>query len=338
MTKSHASLRIHTVTRRFFVAMASISAMFTASTAISTQPQVVDRIVAVVNGDIIVYQEVNEMMAPLVAELLHSGQPPEKINEIVYEQRRKLLNMLIDQKLMLQASSKYDITVSEKEVDAAIERMKEANQLTDESLRSALQKQGLSLTDIRNTYREQILLNRIEQMEVSSRIVVSEEDIKAYYEQHPGEYKGSRQYHLRHLMVDAPSFAAPEQREAAAARMEAALAALKAGESFIEVVKRYADQKYTVAEGELGVFNLDDLAPALKGEVEKLAIGQYTPVMETGQGYQIIYLENIVETKPAAFDEKENEIRELLLKEAVTKRKQAWLEELRKHAHIKIIN
>ncbi|MDX9788136.1 MAG: SurA N-terminal domain-containing protein [Desulfobacterales bacterium] len=338
MIGSKSSHPIRTMARRFFRAVTCISILFTASPALSAQPQVVDRIVAVVNGDIIVHQDINEMLAPLVAELLQSGQPPEKINEIIFDQRQRLLSMLIDQKLMLQASTKYEITVSDKEVDAAVERMKEANKLTDERLRSALQNQGLSMAEFRNNYREQILLNRIENLEVTSRIVVSEDDIKAYYAQHADEYKGARQYHLRHLMMDAPAYAPAEEKTTAYKRMEAAMLALKAGEPFVEVVKRHADRKYAVAEGELGLFNLEDLAPALKEAVENLAIGQYTPILETGQGYQIIYLENIVETQSVSLAEKKDEIREKLLRETVKQRKQDWLETLRKNAQIKIIN
>lgn len=338
MTESRSFFRFLRLSPHRLGGILFLSMMLTAFAAFSAPPQVVDRIIAVVNDEIIVYQELNEMLAPMVAELLQSGQPPEKIKEIVYERRQRLLDLLIEQKLMLQATGKYEMNVSEKEVDAAIERMKKANKLTDEALRSALAQQGVSVNEFRNNYREQILLGRIEHMEVNSKIVISEEDIKAHYEAHADQFKGKREYHLRHLMVDAPSFAPAEERAAALARMEAAIVALKSGEAFVEVVKRYADRKYAEAEGELGFFMLDDLAPKLREAVETLAVGQYTPMIETGQGYQLIYLENIKDTPATSLADVADEIRERLIKETARKRKQDWLEDLRKQAHIKIIN
>ena len=139
-------------------------------------------------------------------------------------------------------------------------------------------------------------------------------------------------------MVEAPSFAPSEERAAAHARIEAALQALKAGESFVEVVNRYADRKYADADGELGFFVLDDLAPKLREAVETLSVGQYTPVIETGQGYQVIYLENIKDTPATSLEEVTDEIRGTLINETARQRKKDWLDELRKHAHIKIIN
>jgi peptidyl-prolyl cis-trans isomerase SurA len=223
--------------------------------------------------------------------------------------------------------------VEEKEIDNAIERMKASNQLTDETLREALKSQGTTMQEFRASFREQILLNRMEHIEVRSKIVITKEDVKAYYDAHPDQYQGNRQYRLRHLMITA----APD-RDAARQKIEAAKAALTAGTPFTEVVKQYADRQFADRDGELGLFFLNDLSPRLKAIVEKLAAGQSTPILETDQGYQIIHLEEIVQTGTTPLEKVADDIEETLMKEAFRKKKQDWLEGLRKRAHIKIIS
>jgi peptidyl-prolyl cis-trans isomerase SurA len=334
MMDSRSNAPIHGMARLFPLALSALCCLFAMSATVSADSQIVDRIVAVVNDDIIVFQDLNKMLDPVVENMRKSGQPPEKVNEFLYEKRKQLLEMLIDQKLILQESKLFTITVEEKEVDAAIERMKTSNQLTDETLREALKNQGTTMQEFRASFREQILLNRMEQIEVRSKIVITKEDIKAYYDAHPDQYQGNRQYRLRHLMITAPT----AEREPVRKKIEAAQAALTAGTPFTEVVKQYADRQFADRDGELGLFLLNDLSPRLKGMIEKLAAGQSTPILETDQGYQIIHLEEIVQTGTTPLEKVSDNIEEALMKEAFRKKKQDWLEGLRKRAHIKIIS
>ncbi|MBW2369870.1 MAG: SurA N-terminal domain-containing protein, partial [Deltaproteobacteria bacterium] len=130
--------------KRFLVVLIS----FWAACLVTTQAQAamtVDRIVAVVNDDIIVLQELNEMLAPLQAQMRASGYLPEKQREMLYDIRKQILNQLIEQKLIEQAAAGSNLTVSEEEVDATLERVKEANKVTDEEFREALISQGMSM-------------------------------------------------------------------------------------------------------------------------------------------------------------------------------------------------
>jgi parvulin-like peptidyl-prolyl isomerase len=135
-------------------------------------------------------------------------------------------------------------------------------------------------------------------------------------------------------MITAPT----AEREPVRKKIEAAQAALTAGTPFTEVVKQYADRQFADRDGELGLFLLNDLSPRLKGMIEKLAAGQSTPILETDQGYQIIHLEEIVQTGTTPLEKVSDNIEEALMKEAFRKKKQDWLEGLRKRAHIKIIS
>lgn len=338
MTKNRSIVTVISLSCSFVPFLFSLCCLLLTHSVVLAESQVVDRIVAVVNDEIIVFQDLNKMLEPVVDSLRASGQPPEKIKQLIYEKRKQLLDMLIDQKLILQESKLFTISVDEKEIDNAIERMKEANRLTDETLREALEAQNISMKEFRTNFREQIILGRMEHIEVRSKIVITKEDAKAYYESHRDQYQGSRQLHLRHLMVTAPGMAPPTEKEAARQKIETALSALKAGESFVDVVKRYADRPFAGDGGELGLFQLNDLSPRLRSLVEKLSVGQFTPVIETDQGYQIIYLEKFVETQAVPLEKVSADIEDLLLKEALRKKRLDWIDGLRKRAHIKIIS
>lgn len=338
MSGTNSHLHPRHMTRYLLSALVFACCIFTQIPRASAENQVVDRIVAMVNDDIIVLQDINQLVEPIRDNLMKSGQPTEKAEKILYEKRNELLGMMIDQKLMLQSTKLYNITVGDKEVDSAIERMKEANQLTDESLRAALQKQGTSMAAFRRSFREQILLNRIEHIEVRSRIVITDADVQAYYERHADRYGSAEKYHLRHLMMAVSPYAEPDEKAAIYRKMEAAQTALASGELFVDVVKRHADREYVAEGGELGLFELADLTPRLKAAVAKLAVGQSTPILETERGYQILHLEEIVQTQATPLSEVAEEIKETLFNETLAQRKREWIEGLRNRAHIKIIN
>lgn len=317
--------------------LGTLGICFMASPAICATPQLVDRIVAVVNNGIIDYQELNERLTPYYEDLLGSGQPPEKIRQMLYKRRQALLNSLIDQKLILQEAKRYGLSVSDKQLDATIERMKQTNHLTDETLRKALSQQGMTMAELRHNYRNQILISRIMHIEVTSRIVVTDSDVKAYYQHHKDQYQKHRKYHLCHLMVAAPSDASDAQRQAAHEKIEAAMAALKGGKAFSQAVQRYADPQYAVDGGELGTFALDDLDPKLKKAVAPLTTGQYTPILESDQGYQILYVEKRIQPPPVPLSKVSKAIRKQLTEKLSEEQEQAWIKGLRKHAHIQII-
>ena len=310
----------------------------TLASGATAENQVVDRIVAVVNQDIIVLQDLEEIMTPLRRELAKSGQPPEQASALLYEKRKQVLESLIDQKLMLQSTGKYDLNVDDKEVDAAIERMKAANKLTDESLREALLQQGITIEKFRESFREQILLGRIEHLEVRSRVLITEADVKAEYERNAEKYGGKPQYKLRHLMKRPNDLMDESNRQTTYAKMVEAREKLNEGVPFADVVAAYADPEFSEAGGELGVFALDDLAPALKAEVDKLSPGQCTPIIDMGQGFQIIFLEKIIQGSGTPFEKVADDIEKELKQKAITQKRQEWLKGLRSHAHIKITN
>ena len=154
--------------------------------------ELVDRIVAVVNNDIISLQELNRITKPYVERIKLNRYSSEKEQKMLFEIRRKILNQLIDDKLTDQELKKHNITVSKREIDRTIERIKEMAAITDEELRAELATQGLSMEEYRARTKEQLLRRKLINLEVRSKIVITQEDVEAYYDSHRDAYAGEK--------------------------------------------------------------------------------------------------------------------------------------------------
>jgi peptidyl-prolyl cis-trans isomerase SurA len=154
--------------------------------------ELVDRIVAVVNNDIISLQELNRITKPYVERIKENRYSNEKEQKMLFEIRRKILDQLIDEKLTDQELKRHNITVSTKEIDRTIERIKETASITDEELRTELASQGLTMEEYRVRTKEHLLRRKLINREVRSKIVITQEDIKAYYDSHKDAYAGEK--------------------------------------------------------------------------------------------------------------------------------------------------
>jgi peptidyl-prolyl cis-trans isomerase SurA len=300
--------------------------------------ELVDRIVAVVNNDVISLQELNRIIKPYAERIKKSRYSTEKEQKMLFEIRRKVLNQLIDQKLTDQELKKHSITVSTREIDRTIERIKEMAAITDEELRAELAAQGLTMAEYRGRTKEQLLRRKLINREVRSKIVITQEDVKAYYNSQLDAYAGEKKYHLRNIIMRVSPSASDTQKQSVFTEMEKVLEKLKQGEEFAELAKIYSQSSLASEGGDLGFFLLDEISPLLRPEIQKLEAGGFTPVIDTELGYQIFFVEKVVEKPGKSLEDATPEITEKLYTQIVDQKYQAWLENLRTRSHIKIIN
>jgi len=298
---------------------------------------VVDRIVAVVNDDLVTLYDLNKTFQPYEENIRALGYAPERERETLFKLRTDLLNRLIDRKLTDQVIKKNNIEVSEEEIDTTLERLKEARSLTDESLRAGLAQQGLTLEEYRNNIKQQLLRNKLVNREIKSKIVITEDDIKIYYDAHREKYAGETKYHIWNIFIRLPEFAVESTKSLALEKMDAVITKLTQGRAFESLAAEDSDSPTAPKGTDLGLYRLDELSPQLQKAVEVMKAGDFSSILETDMGYQIIYVQKIVQTDAKSLAEVKSEIQEILYNEAADNRFQAWLEELRKRAHIKII-
>lgn len=297
----------------------------------------IDRIVAVVNDDIIVLSELDLALEPYRERVKTLGYSSEKEQEVLYEVREKILNQLIDDKLRDQEIAKSDISVEDREVDDAIEHVKKESYFTDEELREALAQEGLTLEAYAERVKEDILRAKLVNLKVRSQIIITEEDVKSYYERHKDKYGSKTKYHLRHILMEPSPLDDEKRNEAIEEKLHVVLNKLREGQLFENLAKQYSESPTADSGGDLGVFKLDTLSSQIKTAVAALKPGEFTSVIDTDQGYQIFMLQDIIEEPGVPIEDVKSEIDDALYGEIIAKKYDSWIETLRKRAHIKII-
>jgi peptidyl-prolyl cis-trans isomerase SurA len=299
--------------------------------------EIVDRIVAVVNDDVITLSELSELTHPYLEKIRTLGYLPDKEKALIFKVRDSMLHRLIDEKIEDQEIKRANIEISDKEIDMAIERIKETNYYTDEDLRAGLARDGLTMKEYRDRIKEQILREKLVNLNVKSKVVITKEDIKAYYEKHLDKYGGKQKYHLRNIIMKVPEFSNSQKRIEIKGKMDGVLEKLKAGQSFEDLAKKYSESAEGSDGGDLGLFEFDTLSPKLQKAIKKIKPGEFTPVLDTDQGYQIFFLEKIIKVSGKPLEAVSPEIERILYEESVDNKYRSWLEGLRKQSAIKII-
>jgi peptidyl-prolyl cis-trans isomerase SurA len=303
----------------------------------AAETNIVDRIVAVVNDDIITQQDVETTMRPYLEKTKEEGFSPEMQRQAVARLRKDVLDTLIENKLTDQEVKRYKITVSEEEIDQQIAQIKRINSITDENIRAMLASRGMSMADYRNDIKGMLQRTKLVNREVTSRVVITKDEIKAYYEKNLAKYGGSRKYHLWNLFAKLPRNASEGERQEAQARLKAALAEIKQGRSFEDLARSNGAGTGGLQGSDLGLFRAEELTPELREVVKTMPAGAVSPIVESEFGDQVVFVQQIVDAPGRPLSEVEPEIQETLYREVVDGKIKTWITELRRRSLIKIM-
>lgn len=302
---------------------------------------IVDRVVAVVNDDVITMSEVNQEGKALFRRIAEQI-PPDRLEEALQQARQNVVEELIDKKILQQEARKYDLKVTDEEVDRALKRILERNNTTMEQFRSELAAMGMNEQQYRENLRSQILSSKLVNMEVRSKVIIPEEKIIDYYDTHYMERMGDGGYYLLQIGINIdpdipdPERARTEARKKAEQIRERALA----GEDFKELAKKYSDLPSAADGGDIGVFKADEMAPAMREAVINLKPGEISAIVETTSGFQIFKLLSSKQGQIVArapYDEVKEEIRNILYQQETKELFDHWLKKMRENAYIKIL-
>ncbi|MBF0209288.1 MAG: SurA N-terminal domain-containing protein [Desulfamplus sp.] len=293
----------------------------------SYELKLIDRIVAIVNNDVITLLELKDALAPYVAKVEASDYTSDKKKEIVNQLTQDMLSRMIERKLTDQEAKRVKITVSDREVDEAIERLKQSQLMSQDDLEKALKDDGLSFLEYREKIREEILRPKLINYTIKSKVVITDKDIKDYYEKNNQTFSGKRRYFLRNILK--------KDRDSA----DLIKKRLDGGEDFKAVAAAASEAPNADEEGELGFFDWETLSDTIKDAIENLKSGDHTDVISTDQGYQIFYVETIDDNQNLApLDAEVSEaISKKLYNEIVEKKFREWLDDLKKKSHIKLM-
>ncbi len=297
----------------------------------------IDRIIAIVNNEIVTLYDLNMALEPYISDLENAGFPDEKKQAMAFSIREKIINKLIDELLTDQEIKKNKISIGEAEVENAIERIKEMNRSTEEELKYALEKEGITLKEYRKTLAKELARSKLIDFEVKSKIVITDEDIEKYYNENLKEYEPKPEYHLRNIIKIVPEYSNSEEKEQIYQKIKVIMAKLQVGLPFEEVARDSSDSPFAAEGGYLGGFKLEDLSPVISEGLKGKKPGEFTDIILTEQGYQIFYIEKTDESTKKTIDEVTDEIQKLLYKKQFEKKFQAWLNGVREEALIKTI-
>jgi peptidyl-prolyl cis-trans isomerase SurA len=314
--------------------------LFFSSEAICTgieSTEVVDRVVAIVNDDIISLNDLNEYLKPYVNDIQSKGYTLDQQRKMLYGAQEEILNKLIDQKLTDQEVKKYKLNVDEKEIDHAVQKIMEYNSTsTVEEFANSLRRQGITMDELRQNVKNQILRAQLVNRTIRSKIVVTDEDIKEYYENNPESFEGKKKYHLKSIHSPVSPLTSNTAKSGSEKKMESILAKLESGESFDAISRNLSDSS-SIQITDLGLMDFEDLSSQLKEALKDIPMGGHTSVIKNDMGNQIYYIQSIETEAGKSLEASAAEIREKLYQEYIDEKFYSWLKDLRKHSHIKII-
>ncbi len=251
------------------------------------QPIEVDHIVAVVNSEAITNFELRARIATVERQLQdRKVQPPPR--DVLEKQ---LLERMISDRVQLQFAKETGLRISDIELDASMRRIAEGNRLSLTDFRAALEKDGISWIKFREEIREEIVLARLREREVESRIVVSDGEIDNYLANpDQGTNTGNIEVQTAHIILRVPEQATPDQLMRVGARASEALDQIKRGEDFAKVAASYSDVPDGLKGGAMGSRPLDRLPALYADAVKKLQPGEVSDIFRSPAGFHIVKL------------------------------------------------
>lgn len=252
----------------------------------SAEPQPADRIVAVVNDEVITLYELRARLDQAVIQLKKQGTPLPARD--VLEQQ--MLERLVMDKVQLQFAKENGIKVDDAQLEQALQRIAANNKMSLAQLREALQKDGITFPKFREEIRNEMTIARVREREVENKINISEGEIDNYLAEGSAKNGGSEEYEVAHILLRTPESASPEQIQRIKAKADQIFERIGKGEDFSQLAASFSDAPDGLQGGSLGVRPLDRLPAIFSDAVVKLKPGEVAPVLRSPNGFHIVKL------------------------------------------------
>ena len=304
----------------------------------------VDRVVAVVNDDVITLSELGKTGSGFF-ERVKTQTPAAELERTLEKAKQEVLSGLIDKYIVRQQAAKLSLSVGDAELDAAIDQILARNNATIEDFRRELGTMGIPEQEYRENIRDQILQSKLVNYQVRSRIVITEDAMKAYYEKEYTQTKGESGYHLLQMGFTWRNTVSLEEagfdtKEAAREKAEEIRARVVDGESFSELAKATSNLPSAADGGDIGLFKKEEMAAYMKDAILAIRPGEITNIVENNNTFQFFKLLSVREgdiVTKAPYESVRQEIRDTLYREEMEEQYKAWIKGLRDEAYIKIL-
>ncbi len=290
-----------------------------AGQGLATGPVVVDRVVAVVNNDIITLSDLQR------EEALRK-------NDVKGDDRQVLEDM-IDRKLQMAAAKRSAMDVTDKELADAVADIMKRNSFGEvKQFEAALAKDGLTLEQYKTELREQMTLSRMFNKFVRSGIAVDDAEVRAYYERNIKTYSLPEEIRVRQILFPLPDNATPAEAAAVKAKAAEVCEQARKGEDFMRLIRRNSPVT-DPQDGDLGFMQRDSMLPEIEEAARTLKPGEIAGPIQCAGGYHIIRLEE-VRTPVRPYDKVKDEIMNTLFQQKLENTYRSWLQTLRSDTNI----
>lgn len=255
----------------------------------SAGAETLNRVVAVVNDDVILESELDNRETMIVEQLRQQqAQLPPRPTL-----RRQVLDRLVLENLQLQLAERSGIRVDDETLNSNLRNLAKQNGMTLTEFREVLERDGFDYAAFRDEFRDQITMNRIRQEMVDNRVQVSEQEVDQLLATAASFNDQNREYRLAHILVSVPEAASPEQLQTARARAEDILARLKAGADFEQTAIAESDGQQALSGGDLGWRKTGQLPSFFTDVVGQLRRGQISELIRSPSGFHIVKIMDI---------------------------------------------
>lgn len=300
-------------------------AIFSAGTA-AGERKLVDRIVGVINDDVITLSDLEKAAKPYVGQ----ADSDEKKKQLY----KDILDQLVAEQLIQQQVTEAKISVGEDEVDRAIKDIGRQNNLTEDDLRAAIESRGMSMGQYREDLKKQLVRMKIVDLKVRSRVTISDGEVKAEYDRATALEKHEELITLHHLFFRWGESPDPAEKKRVLAAANAARERVLKGEDFTVVAKEVSEGPTASSGGELGEVTKSGLLPELARAIEHVGVGQVTAPIETANGVHVVRIDARRAKEAQAYNDVRNQLYQRLYQAEVERQMRLWVEELRAQSAI----
>ena len=278
-------MKIH---RCLYPILIIVTILAAGSTYLAAQETPADK-VAVVNGIAINRSSLDREVSLYKERSASQGQPLSA--EQMGKAKSAILDRLVEGELLYQESKKQGIRVEAKEIDDRINELRKRFP-NDAEYKSAISKMGISEAEIRTQMERGLAINQLIKIQITDKIVVSDEESKAFYDSRPELFKQPEQVKASHILIKAAQDADEAQKKEARKKIEAVQKKLKGGQDFAALAREFSEGPSAPRGGELGYFGRGQMVPAFETVAFAMKPGEVSDIVETRFGYHLIKVED----------------------------------------------
>ncbi len=320
------------------VVAASMAAI---AATIPLRAEIVEQVLVKVNGEIITK---TEFEARQVAELRNRPELAKaptaslELQRAIAQITPDLILSAVDELLLIQRGRESGYALGDQQFQSIVENIRKSNNLEDDArFKEALKQEGLSMDDLRRNLERQMLMQQVQRVEIMDKISISDEEARAYYDQHRNEFTSPTEITLREILVEVPTSdrgVNVAQDDAARATAEDIRKRLVDGEPFARLAGELSAASSKANGGLIGPVHSDELAPQLRDLLAPMNVGDITAVLRTQRGYQILKLESRTDSKVKSFEEARGDIANRIGEQKLRGEREKYLDKLREQATI----